>query len=336
MTRPVTVYRWDDAGAPQITNRKPSEILDVLKKCLVDGYGAKAPLGWTLEYEDIGNYKAVFRNSPTDGSGGYVQCKSSDGTDTSNRSILLTPSKYMSDIDTFVHPGYIKPVGLTTGWDTWVLIGTNTGFYLIAGKSGRVVAAYNIGTRETSIFVGDFDSIIPNDAGRFIVVARPSTGGDITDITAIDNSYNITNVQDSAIVSSNNVNTCKIYDADNFSNFRNYALGTFGSGAGRGYSSIAAGSDVTKKRGLYMRPMLFIAAWTNGSISSLDRNGAFLGQSDVSPAVRGFLPGYIYEIIGRYTNETWPIVDELEGQDHFLLCSSGCIMACHWINMVEW
>ena len=27
-----TVYRWDDAGAPSIGTRKPSEIINILKK----------------------------------------------------------------------------------------------------------------------------------------------------------------------------------------------------------------------------------------------------------------------------------------------------------------
>ena len=48
MASPVTIYRWDDVGAPQIVDGKPSEYMNMLKKCLVEGYGSKASLGWTV------------------------------------------------------------------------------------------------------------------------------------------------------------------------------------------------------------------------------------------------------------------------------------------------
>lgn len=46
---PVKVYRWDDAGAPQVLPAE-GDIKTILKACLVTGYGEnenrKEPLGW--------------------------------------------------------------------------------------------------------------------------------------------------------------------------------------------------------------------------------------------------------------------------------------------------
>jgi len=39
-----TLFRSDDTGAPTLSGTEGS-LIDVLKACLVDGYGAKAALG---------------------------------------------------------------------------------------------------------------------------------------------------------------------------------------------------------------------------------------------------------------------------------------------------
>lgn len=52
----VTIYRSTDAGAPALPANAnyvgASFYMDIIKKCLVDGYGSKAGAGWTLVYED--------------------------------------------------------------------------------------------------------------------------------------------------------------------------------------------------------------------------------------------------------------------------------------------
>ena len=77
MPQAVTTYRWDDAGAPQLTGRTPAEIIDVIYKCAVTGYGEKSPLGWTRPFYDAANQAAAFRNNvAAGGSGGYVKISS--------------------------------------------------------------------------------------------------------------------------------------------------------------------------------------------------------------------------------------------------------------------
>lgn len=52
----VTIYRSTDVGAPALPANsnyvKASFFMDIIKQCLVTGYGSKPGAGWTLRYED--------------------------------------------------------------------------------------------------------------------------------------------------------------------------------------------------------------------------------------------------------------------------------------------
>jgi len=56
-----TVYRWDDASAPQILNTGMPQIQAVFQACLIDGYGAKLPPvsgtnKWTIPFSDATSF----------------------------------------------------------------------------------------------------------------------------------------------------------------------------------------------------------------------------------------------------------------------------------------
>lgn len=55
----LSVYRWDDPGAPQMSSTKGAA-LNILKKCLIDGYGDKTPAGWLLESISADNNNMIF------------------------------------------------------------------------------------------------------------------------------------------------------------------------------------------------------------------------------------------------------------------------------------
>ena len=46
-----TIYRYDDVGAPVITDGR-DRLYQILKACLIDGYGSKAAAGWSVVYDD--------------------------------------------------------------------------------------------------------------------------------------------------------------------------------------------------------------------------------------------------------------------------------------------
>lgn len=52
----ITIYRSTDSGAPALPANsnyvKASFFMDIIKQCLVTGYGSKAGAGWSLVYED--------------------------------------------------------------------------------------------------------------------------------------------------------------------------------------------------------------------------------------------------------------------------------------------
>lgn len=70
-----TVYRWDDDGAPanpasNNSHDRSAVIGQVLKACLVDGYGSKPAAGWAA-------YDVVW---PTSGSNGHIVFENADMT----------------------------------------------------------------------------------------------------------------------------------------------------------------------------------------------------------------------------------------------------------------
>ncbi|MCD1597859.1 hypothetical protein [Rheinheimera aquimaris] len=337
MAQPVTVYRWDDAGAPSLTNRTPLEVLTILKKCLVEGYGEKAPLGWTMPFEDAANYKAVFRNNPAVGSGSYVQARSANGTNNSNIAVSMTPAKFISDVDTLVQPGLTRPFSLSSGFTAWVLIGTATGFYLLAGLPTSVCAGW-ASNLEQHIFVGDIDSLLPNDAGRFVVVSVPQSSGNLTGTSYAgwNTSFYLFNAQGGA--SSIGTANCRLYDADNFDGYKDYVIGVAFNASATSASSPPP-SPLESKLDLYMRPFLTLAGSSSTTIintSLTDRFGNWANSSQVSPTLRGFLPGFIYELAPRYATQNWPVTELINDQEHWLLRNTAGLIAGFWLNMEEW
>ncbi|AUR84131.1 hypothetical protein NVP1049O_22 [Vibrio phage 1.049.O._10N.286.54.B5] len=160
MTTP-TVYKWDDDGAPQLVNRTPSEMLAVIKACLVDGYGAKSGLGWTLEFEDTTTQSMVLRNSPVDGTGSYLKFWSASGGDTGT-TIRCQSYKLMTDINNGTFPSYYNSMGSPRAEITsWMIVGTSKCAYIIFYVKDSTT---NGGTLDSNThFVGDFTSRIPND-----------------------------------------------------------------------------------------------------------------------------------------------------------------------------
>jgi hypothetical protein len=182
MGLPVTVYRWDDVGAPQLTTPKPSEIINILQKCLVDGYGSKSPLGWTKEYENLTTRQAAFRNSPITGSGGYFKIWSHDGSDSANALTRLTSAVSMSDIDTFFKKSYNTAIhAFNSAYNRWVILGTTRAFYLILSTNGPMGG--NNALWDNTAYIGDFDPFIPGDLNTFITIGNTNANGDYTSTT---------------------------------------------------------------------------------------------------------------------------------------------------------
>ena len=316
MAQAVTVYRWDDPGAPQLPNGKPNEIIDILTKCLVDGYGTKLPLGWTRPFYDAGTQAAAFRNSVADGgSGGYAKFFSNDGTDNNNALVRITHAASMTDINTLVRAGYTQAFNAPLGsgsskMDKWALIGTPTAFYFLLSRNNAPIGTtlYN-----PTMFVGDFYSSIPADAGRFITVISPQTPND-------SNANQTRTLDYLTAASSTTSESMFIYDADGFNLGAAHSFNTFNATSG-------AGAVVALDRPPVPEVLLPVMIHPDGQLPSngayVDRLGDYRDYSNLSPTLRGVLPGFFINLFAGYRTAAWPKIVSLTDSDYWILRGGG-------------
>lgn len=163
----VTVYRWDDPGAPVLSNPSAGSLIGVLDACLVDGYTGKTGAGWTKAFS--GTNLAAYRQ----GAGSMCYLRVDDGTG----SFKATARGYesMTDINTGVNAfpttaqlanGVYAAIGTTTTASNkpWIVVADNKRFYLWVGVS--LTTAVDISTSTTwqaLFFFGDIISFRPGD-----------------------------------------------------------------------------------------------------------------------------------------------------------------------------
>jgi hypothetical protein len=312
MELPVTVYRWDDAGAPQIANGKPSEIIDILKKCLVTGYGAKAALGWTIPFEDAATFKVAFRSSQSNSSGGFVQFWSTTGQDNNETVMAFNAAKSMGGLDSYFDRQLRMMFRYVRAVKYWVLVGTAAGFYFMPSIT---TASPSQGTQEASaFFVGDLDSFLVNDPGRFVGIMY-ATSNDMNSASwSYCWSYSI------------NAGTpmCRIYDTDGTSNFLIYKMDP------RFIQGQPNNSGIPNVDRIFYESIL--VSPTNPV--SNDRTGVNSGESIVAPPFRAKLPGFINTPQGGYSDKPWPVIENIIGANHILM--PGYSFGRSWINTESW
>ncbi|MEL4248565.1 hypothetical protein [Shewanella xiamenensis] len=177
MGLPVRFYSSDDAGAPVGQIKKPSDVIDILKACLVNGYGDKPPLGWSLSFEDPSNTIAVFRNSVNDGgSGGAVQVQAHTASNAVGAAVRFTAANQITAIDSFINKcGYKAIYTNKNNSRGWFIFGTSRGFYF-KNRSFKTAIGIDASTSQYEstlmAFIGDIDSFIPNDMGTFTLITN--------------------------------------------------------------------------------------------------------------------------------------------------------------------
>jgi hypothetical protein len=159
-----TVYRSDDADAP-VLNGMPGAMVNLLQKCLVDGYGAKAPAGWTMPFISGDGWKAVFRNDHVLGFGKYFRIIE-DNTSAYDygKGAAICGYETMSDIDTGL--GRI-PAAAGYKWfnksDTnnttprfWIMVADSRGFYIRIDYDDSYATPGPQDHKSRTYYVGDF------------------------------------------------------------------------------------------------------------------------------------------------------------------------------------
>lgn len=165
------IYRSTDDSAPVLSGGA-SALINLLTKCLVDGYGDKDPAGWSKPY--TGTNKAAFRNSvAAGGTGMYLRV-----ADANNGYATVQAYASMSDIDTGadVAPAtaqfasglyWAKSVSSDSTARPWVLVADELTFWLIIQNGTPATYVFD------SLFgAGDIASELPTDPWRYFVLGR--------------------------------------------------------------------------------------------------------------------------------------------------------------------
>ncbi|MGI2158039.1 hypothetical protein [Shewanella baltica] len=307
MGLPVTVYRYTDAGAPQIVSGTPTEWINVLKKVLVEGYGAKSPLGWTLEFEDAGVRSVAFRNATTEGgSGGYVKFYSTDGSNTAYKTLGMKCAMGMTGIDAYFKPLWARGFTPSSNHKGWEIIGTKRGFYLILHYTVNTLMGLGGLTSDTQVyFIGDIHSVNINDTCPFTIVSASAQTSDVTSTSGItDYSGNTFSAQMYALDGSN---TSSMYSFLKGHAYRNSA----------NYDGNAESLGINHS---------MIQIYIYG-VASQNNNQQL-------PFGRGFVPGLYISSFAGYRTESWP--KELTQDTVKWVLLRSYVSPQFWISLGDW
>lgn len=126
-----TVFSSTDTDAPVLYGVYGS-LIALLDAVLINGYGSKAPLGWTKEIS-VGE-KAVYRSSVAGVDPIILRIDDSSANGMTSLYAGVKCYESMSGIDTGAalwHTGYVrKSTGANTAPATWIVIGDAHGFYI--------------------------------------------------------------------------------------------------------------------------------------------------------------------------------------------------------------
>jgi len=175
----VRTYFSTDPDAPEL-NGLAGSLIAVLDACLVNGYGAKPPLGWTKEH--AGENKAAYRQVAKLGYGQYYLRvdDAPDGTQL-GRAAIMSGYESMSSVDEginmfpqpdqYLSPTHIRKSATADGVTRqWLLVGDERTFYLMTYSED--VAGYSFG-----FAFGDFYSIVPGDRWNCLIHGRHMATG---------------------------------------------------------------------------------------------------------------------------------------------------------------
>jgi hypothetical protein len=318
MALPVTVYRSSDPGAPVFENTM-SSMLNILRKCLVDGYGTKLPLGWLIPFEDIALHKYILY-SPycNNGQGGYCQLEASAPGNDSSFYMLITAASSATGINGLLNKQKIRSCFINTNSSNdWVLIGTSRGFYfqrLINGSLTHVGNSQYGG----ALFIGDIDSHHHADVGCFTAMYNPNTSDDISPSSSEGVNLLYDGYYAGMLLDTDGINSGLIYTIK--------YLHSMNTGDNQAYTVAPDDPNITFT---FIEPLIYVY-----SGSSDDRDGFSVFVSTKSPFLRGKLPGMITPCIGLCRDLSYPYVFENAGVQYYPLVSSNGASA--WINTVSW
>ncbi|WP_412522072.1 hypothetical protein [Shewanella algae] len=328
MSLPVTVYRWDDPGAPQFSNRSAADWINILRKCLVDGYGNKAPAGWSVAFDNSVNDEIAFRTaSDVPGyPGGFLKMRSKYQNGISNDTIYIQTAPLITRIDpdwnTTPGASYLYSFGGTSYPDRWIVLATSLAFYILTSSTQYPYMA--MGTRDSPTFgVGSLDSCYLNDVNGFGIFGKSSF-----DNASPHYQYSIGYIADGNEVGRygevTGADTRKMHEL--ISPFKNLFSSSI-AGPGEGSPNPVYGKFVIGLDGYYA---------ANLSAQYQDSQGTPFVNSVLQPPIRGTWPGILVSSSPAYSDQLWPVTKEIFGQQHYLVPNPHNGSCGYWINAEVW
>lgn len=163
-----TVYRSTDAGAPVMLRNTQGTYLNVVRKCLVDGYGAFSPAGWTEEFTS-GN-TAAFKNG-AGGTGCYVKVDDTTAA-TNGPRVYLTAFSSMSDISTG-----LNSTGTRNTFRGFTSESNEVAWIVVADEWSAWIGVDTGDGNSSVVYIGDIASLMPADAWRYCVAGANNNMG---------------------------------------------------------------------------------------------------------------------------------------------------------------
>lgn len=316
MPTPVTVYRWDDEGAPQLIQGSPVEWFNLFKKCLVEGYGQKPAAGWLLVEEQANPPCLTFQNDPAKGaSGGYIVLKAAG---TSNAEIITAQGclDYVS-FDQHSRNGAKFRFGISSTNEqyarkNWILVASTHGFYFFSFANYQMsVNFFNRGSHNL-FYVGDYFNHIPNDPTRFFTIS-----GNYRESGSLDYNENA-----SKQLHLGAYGTSIVYPLDGSPDSQNsYFSSIFGSPYSRGYMYVDATPEISM-----MSPLVIVTG---------DRKSNT--NDSIRPTHRGLLPGLFVSLEYGYGRENMPFLKSIGNTNYLAIPhhenNSGTAL---WLNLESW
>lgn len=182
----VNYYLSTDASAPTLTGEVGS-LTNLLDKCLVDGYGSKAPLGWAAPFSATNRraYRAPAGNRHC------LQVDDDARTPSAAASAKLTAWETLAGFDDGQHrygnPVHVIFKSLTANATQrhWCLVGDDRAFYFFPSPDTGITKP---------AFFGDLLSLIDPDPFCSAIMAPDDDGGSITislDFAELNSSFGV-------------------------------------------------------------------------------------------------------------------------------------------------
>ena len=170
----VRVYYSTDSGAP-VYSGSAGSLIALLQACLVDGYGAKDPAGWTKPFS--GTNLAAFR--PAAGNRHYLRV-----ADTGAEFARVRGFEVMTAISTGTRPFptdaqvnggcyTVKSDAASSDARGWVVVADDKRFWLVSTSSVSTIADST--TAGLGMFFGDIISAKAGDAFHTLLIAGSSS-----------------------------------------------------------------------------------------------------------------------------------------------------------------